>query len=326
MAECDVARERMPALLVEALGRDDRESTHHHIESCAECAAEWAETREVWTLLEAIPDRPVPAGLKDRVLESVGARPETAKVVPFRHREWTRWVAQAAAVVILVGSSFVAGRMGSDSEAAEPAQVAAQPFRLAGSQVIPASQLGEIEGSPRIGNVRFLSQQGDQVRVAFDLTSEITVTGSAEDESLGNLVAYMLESRNDTMQSRSNAIQFIRDSFPASGKASPDLARALGNVLRNDQHEGVRLKAIEALKTLPPETASLTQQALVEALQNDPNPAVRLKAVEVLANFATAGTPLDPAMVDTLRRKASQDDENLYVRVKAAEALSQIDL
>ena len=29
-------------------------------------------------------------------------------------------------------------------------------------------------------------------------------------------------------------------------------------------------------------------------------------------------------MVDTLRQKASQDDENLYVRVKAAEALSDI--
>jgi HEAT repeat protein len=33
---------------------------------------------------------------------------------------------------------------------------------------------------------------------------------------------------------------------------------------------------------------------------------------------------LDPAAVDMLRQKASQDDENLYVRVKAAEALSNI--
>jgi len=33
---------------------------------------------------------------------------------------------------------------------------------------------------------------------------------------------------------------------------------------------------------------------------------------------------LDPDMVDTLRRKASQNDENVYVRVKAAEALSSI--
>jgi HEAT repeat protein len=59
-------------------------------------------------------------------------------------------------------------------------------------------------------------------------------------------------------------------------------------------------------------------------LKNDPNPAVRLKAVEALTNMARSGVQLDAAVVDTLRAKATQDDENLYVRVKAAEALSSI--
>ena len=67
-----------------------------------------------------------------------------------------------------------------------------------------------------------------------------------------------------------------------------------------------------------------TREALIDALKSDPNPAVRIKAVEALANIARSGATLDPLTVDTLRQKASQADENVYVRVKAAEVLSSI--
>ena len=62
---------------------------------------------------------------------------------------------------------------------------------------------------------------------------------------------------------------------------------------------------------------------LWNSLKSDPNPAVRIKAVEALAIIARSGT-LDAEAVDTLRQKASQNDENLYVRMKAAEALKNI--
>ena len=49
-----------------------------------------------------------------------------------------------------------------------------------------------------------------------------------------------------------------------------------------------------------------------------------LTVAEALARMASSGEQLDPQAIDTLRLKASQDDENLYVRVKAAEALSTL--
>jgi HEAT repeat protein len=117
----------------------------------------------------------------------------------------------------------------------------------------------------------------------------------------------------------------VRQTYSDPAYADPEIARSLAKVLRNDeQHEGVRIRAIETLTTLPPSVASQTRDALIDALKSDPNPAVRIKAVEALANMTRAGATLDPAMVDTLRQKANQDDENLYVRVKAAEALSSI--
>jgi len=107
---------------------------------------------------------------------------------------------------------------------------------------------------------------------------------------------------------------------------NPEITKALGNVLRNDTHEGVRIKAAETLTKLPATamTPQDTRQALIDALKYDPNPAVRIKAVEALANLARSGAQLDASTLDTLRQKASQDDENVYVRVKAAEALSNI--
>ncbi|HXH95432.1 MAG TPA: HEAT repeat domain-containing protein, partial [Thermoanaerobaculia bacterium] len=99
---------------------------------------------------------------------------------------------------------------------------------------------------------------------------------------------------------------------------------ALANVLRNDEHQGVRIKAADTLQSMQSAMTDGTRDALVEALKNDPNPAVRVKAVEALAKLARSGAVLDPDMLDTLRKKAAQGDENVYVRVKAAEALSSI--
>ena len=95
-------------------------------------------------------------------------------------------------------------------------------------------------------------------------------------------------------------------------------------MLRNDSHEGVRIKAVETLNRMPGGASADTRGALIEALKSDPNPAVRIKAVEALANLARSGATFDSATLDTLRQKAVQGDENVYVRVKAAEALSSI--
>lgn len=329
MSECDVVRELMPLMLTEFLGGDERESAHLHVESCPSCREAWGGYRDVWSTLGKVEEKPVPAGLRDAFLDEIGVERTSRTVVPFVRRPALRWLAQAAAVAVLVGGSFFVGQRAS----VEPGQMvaapatAAAPYQLVSHRTIPSSQLSpEIEGAPRIDNVRFLQEpDGSGLQLAFEITSDVTVTGQAGDESLGRLLAYVLESPQNTTHSRSTTIQWVSDNWSAAGKSTPELTRALASVLRNDRHEGVRLKAIDALKSLPYDPLSDTQAALVEALRNDPNPGVRLKAVEALSNLAQSGS-LDSSMVDGLRHKASQDDEILHIRVKAAEALEQIDL
>ncbi len=328
MAECSAMREGFPLLLTESLDAHERELTHQHIESCDECTAEWLAMKEAWRLMEALPELTPPPRMRQRFLAEIGVEEKKAtNVVPFQKRTWVRWMSQAAAVVILAGGSYLFGHRSQTVKVA-PQQVtlnSIQPVSLAETRVLNSSALSpNIEGRPDIENVQFIdtNPNDDQVSLAFDLTQHMTVTGRRSDKSMVQLMAYVMENEDKTQPSATRAIDIVKQTYANSHQPEPVIAGAVAKVLRNDEHEGVRIKAIDTLKTLPAATSE-TREALIAALKNDPNPAVRIKAVDALARIAASGQ-LDQAAVDTLRQKAMQADENLYVRTKAAEALKQL--
>ena len=337
MVDCHAMRESMPLLLIEALDHSRRELTHQHIETCAACTAEWNAFKETWSLLGALPEVEAPARVRDRFLSEFAAPAvREANVIPFSRRPMTKWLAQAAAVVVLVGGSYYAGHRTSTNTGRPPINIkdpmitSIQPasYSIAENRVLPASALSpDIQGRPNIHNVQFVDADASDNKIAlsFDVTSHVTVNGRPTDRSMIRLLSYVLENENgDVAPSRSKVIEWMRQTYSDPQNADPEIANALAKVLRNDEHSGVRISAVDTLKTLPGAVSSETRQALIDALKNDPNPAVRIKAVEALANIAHSGATLDPATLDTLRAKASQDDENMYVRVKAAEVLSNI--
>jgi len=331
MSECDFMRETMPLLLTESVDSERRELTHQHIERCADCNDAWIGYREAWRLMGDLPEVEVPASVKTRFLASVGETESAPIVVPFRPRPALRWLAEAAAVVLVaVGSWFVGHRTAPVQLQQSPAtinSVADSRFSIAESRVLPANALSpNIEGRPDIQNITFTdtNPSDPEIGLSFDITSHVTVTGRPTDKSMVRLLRYVLENEDHMSPSRSRTIDWVRATYSRAGNASPEISDALANVLRNDSHEGVRIKAVEALNKMQGIASSDTREALIQALKSDPNPAVRIKAVEALGNLARSGETLDPAAVDMLRQKAVQGDENMYVRVKAAEALRSI--
>jgi len=352
MSDCLAMREQMPLLLTESLDPARRELTHQHIESCAVCGEEWVAAKETWRMLAELPDVEPPARVKQNFLIAAGlatapVQPAViplsdvpaSNVVPFHRRPAASWLAQAAAVVALISGSYVAGhRTAPVTLSPQPAQIAnvqqvsatlpQQPFyRIAESSVLAAGDVNPtIEGRPDIQNVQFIRPAAGErkIGVSFDITSHVTVNGDPNDKSMVRLLSYVLENEDHMSPSRSRAIDWVRQTYSDPGKADPEIASSLAKVLRNDTHEGVRIKAVDTLKTLPQTMTTETREALIHALKDDPNPAVRIKAVEALAKLAENGGQLDTVTLDTLREKASQDDENPYIRVKAADVLSKI--
>src|SRR5215212_6917519 len=127
MSECNALRESMPLLLTESLDPVRRELTHQHIEGCDDCSAEWNAYRDAWRKMDDLPEVVVPARARARFLATIGgaagSQPaeETAgglrarrstegdNVVPFQRRPAFKWIAQAAAVAVLVGGGYFAG-------------------------------------------------------------------------------------------------------------------------------------------------------------------------------------------------------------------------
>jgi HEAT repeat protein len=336
MSECSALRESLPLLLTESLDPAARELTHQHIENCDVCGDEWAAYKETWAVMGDLPEVEVPARIKAQFLGRIGLADEkAANVVPFHRKPAVKWLAQAAVVTLLVGGGYFFGdrnapRLERTSASLEGAPVQrpiqAIPVSLAETRDLHADALSpEIEGRPNITNVQFIDGDAtdNDISVSFDVTSRWTVRGNPKEKSIVRLLSYMLENE-ESVTPRSNAMEWVRRTYSNPQFADPEIANALAKVLRNDSHEGVRIRAVDTLTTLPPTAATDTRDALIQALKSDPNPAVRMKAVDALVNLARGGASFDSAMVDTLRQKASQGDENLYVRVKAAEALSNI--
>jgi HEAT repeat protein len=327
----------MPLLLTESLDPVQRERTHQHIESCIECSDEWNAYKETWRVMDDLPAVEVPARVRERFLAAarIASEPVRSNVVPFQRRPAFKWLAQAAAVVVLVGGGYFAGRDTAprfqaskatiDSVTPTPA-LAPAPLAIAATRVVNSNSISpDIQGRPNITNVQFTDPDAsdNQIGLSFDITSRWTVNGNPKDKSMVRLLSYMLENES-AISPRSSTLDLVRQAYANPANADPEIAAALANVLRNDEHEGVRIRAMDTLTTLPTaSTSSPTRDALIEALKSDPNPAVRLKAVEALANLAQSGA-LSADALDTLRQKAAQNDENLYVRMKAAEVLKQV--
>lgn len=340
MGECDSMRESLPLLLTESLDAASRERTHLHIENCEVCGEEWNAYRETWRVLDELGEVEVPARVKQQFLaridpaQAAAAASARNNVVPFQRRSAARWLTQAAAVVLVAGGAFYAGHRVQPQPM--PAQAFNTPatiqniqpakFSLAETRVLGSDALSpNIEGRPNIDNVQIVdSDPSDgKIGLAFDVTSHVTVSGSPNDKSMVRLLSYVLERQDHITPSRSEAVGWVRQLY-SNQNADPEIASALAKVLRSEDHEGVRIQAVDTLKTLPSKMTSSTRDALIEALKSDPNPAVRLKAIEALAKMASNGDTLDPEAVEMLRKKSFEDTENLYVRLKAAEALSKI--
>src|SRR5581483_3278408 len=162
MSECDFMRESMPLLLTESLDPVRREQAHSHIERCPTCGEEWNGCRESWRMLGELPEVEVPPAVKERFLASIGEEAPAATVVSFWRRTSVRWMARAAAVVVLVGGSYYAGHRGAPLQL-EPTPATinsvapAVRYSIAESRVIPATAVSPtIEGRPNIHNISFI--------------------------------------------------------------------------------------------------------------------------------------------------------------------------
>jgi hypothetical protein len=128
------------------------------------------------------------------------------------------------------------------------------------------------------------------------LASQNSESTSVRDDSVGLLVA-------ECRAGHSCQATGIRD--------------ALMVLLRYDQDEGVRAKALEGLQPYVAEDVQV-RNAVLEALMNDSDPRIRTSAISIL----------EPVEADTSVRQVlhtvANSDENPHIRTVSREVLSRV--
>lgn len=307
----------------EAAGAREAE-VGRHLEDCASCRLRAAQLDETWERI-ALPDPEVPPAFRERTIGRMEEALSRRNVVPYRPASWWRPVLQAAALVVAGAGGFLLARASSPSAAPFPASDVTVPaFAVVPERQLDVSRVGlDLSSNPRLLNVSFRPSEADgRLSISFDVTTRYVVTGRPEDRGVGSLLAYLVNAGSATEGARGRAIDLVSTELGEKAAASPEIVDVLVRTLGEDRNPGVRKKAAEALVQLPPSPA--IRDALALALREDTNPAVRMIAVEGLARAAT--TLRDPLSIETLRRKAADETEPGFVRVKAASALREIPL
>jgi hypothetical protein len=312
--ECRDVLDFAVARIAGELPADRETSLERHIADCAGCREEVAAVEDAWSRLGEDADLTVSPDFRRRTLAMLENRTSARKVVAFRPRRM-RAILQAAAMLVAAAGGYLLARASG--------RTPATPRGPASGKTAAAASLPDLSRRPKLSNVAYRADEpGGKVGVSFDVSTRYSVEARPDDPQMSSLLAYLMSSASGSEGSRGRAIDLVSQHYGEGAAPSKEIVSVLTETLKRDGNPGVRKKAAETLGQLAPTPA--IRDAFIQALRSESNPAIRMLAVDGLAKAAQ--TLKDPTTIETLREKATDQNENGYVRVKAASALRKVEL
>jgi hypothetical protein len=183
-----------------------------------------------------------------------------------------------------------------------------------GSKVTPTSVDTSSASSANIADIQSVSVVPDansnKVQITYDTLSPQTLVGTTDDPRIQRLLLLAMRNNN-----RNSGVTL--DSIDILKKQPEDNAvrEALIYALRYDRNPGVRLKALDGLKSYVKDDVHV-RDAVLEALMHDTNAGVRSEAISLL----------DPVKADSTVREALQvlaeRDQNKFIRGESQRLLA----
>ncbi|MCK6561091.1 HEAT repeat domain-containing protein [candidate division KSB1 bacterium] len=172
---------------------------------------------------------------------------------------------------------------------------------------------------PQLANVHriHLDPATGEIEIAFSTVNNVILRGTMADPAIRQVLAHTMRAQEQAGL-RLKAVRAIDEAAaqPAAAAQDEELTQALLQVLVHDANDGVRLKAIDALKNFAP-TPEI-KSALIQALLRDANPAVRIAALSALSR-----TPVEAPEASALEAAAAIDS-NAFIRMEAKRLLQSL--
>jgi len=314
---CDEAKDLITAMIADDPEAGERRELERHLAECAGCAAEGREERRARALLElggaVEPSDDLLRRCREGLTKALDREERPAEAVL---GTGPRRPARRGGIGIVPGPVPVWDLIRSYPVLA--CLLVGAGF-LAGWMSFGSglSTVRQVAGSAVLGtrveaaqaNVSTLVADpgSDRLRLSYEMLSRRSLEGtSADPEIRGLLIGTLQESLNAGL--RLDAIEALR-----SRVDEPEVRQALLRALREDRNVGARLKALDALQRLVGGDREV-RAALLQTLQSDDNAGVRIRAIDLLAQDR------DPHALSIFERLA-REDPNGYVRLRSAAAL-----
>ena len=294
---CDWTRENVVLYIYDELADDAKYEFEQHVRQCLACkqelesALEFKETLSFKQLPEVSPNLLVASRM--RLQEALD---ETSQ-----SRGWSRfvfdlgaWMHQLKLAPALTAAILIVGFAGGSLTTWRVMSAIKTPDGPAGQNKSVQASIAGIESITPDAN-------SNKVSIKYNMVYPQTIDGSPDDPEIHALL--LLAARNQ----RDSSVRL--DSIDLLTRQAEDNAvrEALVYALRYDKNPGVRLKALEGLKSYVKDDVHV-RDAVVEALMHDANAGVRSEAISLL----------NPVRADMSVREAlevlAQHDKDPFIR------------
>ena len=317
---CELAHERIVTAAYGELPDEQMHELDRHVRNCAECRTEREQLLALKVLAEANPvmepDANLVARSRQRLEEALDALPP---------KRWYEWLSQrmmnnfsalqaapiGACLLLIVGAG--AGVLGGYEVTQSRAARDAAQQQTSIPKPAPGPQRPEVASISSIARI----PNSEMVEVTYNQVVPQRMEGSLDSPEIRQLL--MMASQNSESPSvRDDSVGLLVSECRAGHSCqAPGIREALIVLLRYDQDEGVRAKALEGLQPYVAEDLRV-RDAVLEALMNDSDPKIRTSAISIL----------EPVEADTSVRQVlhtvANSDENPHIRTVSRQVLSRV--
>jgi HEAT repeats/Putative zinc-finger len=303
---CDSVTKLIPLYYYGDLSPEEEDLFDQHLHECTTCTAEMERQRVLASALDRRRMEPPALLLEDcradLMAAIAGGAPAAAPLHKPSKGPWALFLEalnlsfagfgkmrQPAGVLALIAIGFFAARFSTSL-----------PFASNGIGSMAMTSPDSTLATVRSVNV----DQAGQVQLTVDETQRRQISGRLDDPNIQKFI--LAGSRGDNAAVRVAAVGLLKN--PAGDQQALD---ALLNALA-DPNDGVRMKALDALKPLAGDPR--VSKSLSQVLLSDPNPAVRMQVIDLIVanrNDSTVGA----------LQNLVQHEENSGVRLKASKVL-----
>lgn len=177
------------------------------------------------------------------------------------------------------------------------------------------------ENKTRIENLRFLETdlESGTIELIFDASRTVKIKGNVNEPEIQKILASSLIWEQNTGM-RLRTINTLSEKLDNNLLNDKKVKHSLIETVKNDNNPAVRKEALRVLLGLPYDEN--IKETLLFVLMNDTNSGNRIMAINTIGTF-TSKVLTDQEILEVLKKK-SKNDNNDYVRLRAANILEEV--